>query len=183
MGRAPWPLPSASVGLPALAAREGGAPATALSPLGRPARGVPAPAAGAVPAHQLGPHCPAVRAHGEICHRAPAGDRRDGSHAAASTRHNVQRPTYRALTALIYSHISPYGTFLLDMRTRLDLEQPEESSQARPEYGAASAIGRAVRSPRRPWCGCSNWDCSTPLRSPTADREGVTLRLVAQTLV
>jgi Tn3 transposase DDE domain len=28
----------------------------------------------------------------------------------------------RALTPLIYGHISPYGTFRLDMKTRLDLE-------------------------------------------------------------
>ena len=28
----------------------------------------------------------------------------------------------RALTPLIYGHISPYGTFQLDMKTRLDLE-------------------------------------------------------------
>ena len=55
----------------------------------------------------------------------------------------------RGLTPLIYSHISPYGTFLLDMRTRLALEQPEESAQAKPEYGAAPAIGRAVKLPRR----------------------------------
>jgi hypothetical protein len=55
----------------------------------------------------------------------------------------------RGLTPLIYSHISPYGTFLLDMRTRLNLEQPEESAQAKPEYGRAPAIGRAVRPPRQ----------------------------------
>jgi TnpA family transposase len=30
----------------------------------------------------------------------------------------------RALTPLIYGHISPYGTFRLDMQTRLDLELP-----------------------------------------------------------
>ena len=35
----------------------------------------------------------------------------------------------RALTPLIYSHISPYGTFLLDMNARLDMgifAQPPE---------------------------------------------------------
>ena len=31
---------------------------------------------------------------------------------------------FRALTPLIYGHISPYGTFRLDMKTRLDLELP-----------------------------------------------------------
>ena len=55
----------------------------------------------------------------------------------------------RGLTPLMYSHISPYGTFLLDMRTRLDLEQPEESAQAKPEDGAAPASGGVVRPPRR----------------------------------
>jgi hypothetical protein len=55
----------------------------------------------------------------------------------------------RGLTPLIYSHISPYGTFLLDMYTRLDLEQPEETAHAMPEHGAAPVIGRAVKPPRR----------------------------------
>jgi hypothetical protein len=30
----------------------------------------------------------------------------------------------RALTPLIYAHVSPYGHFLLDMLTRLDLDLP-----------------------------------------------------------
>jgi hypothetical protein len=30
----------------------------------------------------------------------------------------------RALTPLIYGHVSPYGHFRLDMQTRLDLEPP-----------------------------------------------------------
>ena len=30
----------------------------------------------------------------------------------------------RALTPLIYAHVSPYGHFLLDMLTRLDIELP-----------------------------------------------------------
>jgi hypothetical protein len=55
----------------------------------------------------------------------------------------------RGLTPLIYSHISPYGTFLLDMHTRLDLEQPEETTHAWHEHGAAPVTGRAVKRPRR----------------------------------
>ena len=31
---------------------------------------------------------------------------------------------FRALMPLIYGHISPYGTFLLDMASRLDIEPP-----------------------------------------------------------
>jgi hypothetical protein len=54
----------------------------------------------------------------------------------------------RGLTPLIYSHISPYGTFLLDMHTRLDLERPVEAAHAMPEQGAAQAIRRTVRPPR-----------------------------------
>lgn len=37
---------------------------------------------------------------------------------------------FRALTPLIYGHISPYGTFRLDMQTRLDLELPAEGIPA-----------------------------------------------------
>ncbi len=35
----------------------------------------------------------------------------------------------RALTPLIYAHISPYGTFLLDMNSRLDIELPVASAR------------------------------------------------------
>ena len=30
----------------------------------------------------------------------------------------------RALTPLFYNHVNPYGTFHLDMTTRLDLDRP-----------------------------------------------------------
>jgi len=30
----------------------------------------------------------------------------------------------RALTPLFYNHVNPYGTFHLDMNSRLDLDQP-----------------------------------------------------------
>jgi hypothetical protein len=42
------------------------------------------------------------------------------SEAAWATRLTVE--DLRALTPLIYAHVSPYGHFLLDMLTRLDLE-------------------------------------------------------------
>jgi len=34
----------------------------------------------------------------------------------------------RALTPLIYNHVNPYGTFRLDMATRLSLLQPDEEA-------------------------------------------------------
>jgi len=36
----------------------------------------------------------------------------------------------RALTPLIYGHVSPYGHFLLDMLTRLDIEPPLDTGYA-----------------------------------------------------
>ena len=42
------------------------------------------------------------------------------SEAAWATRLTVE--DLRALTPLIYGHVSPYGHFLLDMQTRLDIE-------------------------------------------------------------
>jgi len=44
------------------------------------------------------------------------------SEAAWATRLTVE--DLRALTPLIYAHVSPYGHFLLDMQTRLDIELP-----------------------------------------------------------
>ena len=44
------------------------------------------------------------------------------SEAAWATRLTVE--ALRALTPLIYAHVSPYGHFLLDMLTRLDIELP-----------------------------------------------------------
>ena len=40
----------------------------------------------------------------------------------------------RALTPLIYTHVTPYGTFRLDMNSRLDLEDAEQ-----PEFDPASS--------------------------------------------
>ena len=40
--------------------------------------------------------------------------------AAWATRLTVE--DLRALTPLLYGHVSPYGHFLLDMQTRLDIE-------------------------------------------------------------
>jgi hypothetical protein len=36
----------------------------------------------------------------------------------------------KALTALIWAHINPYGTFHIDMNTHLDLEPPRQGAQA-----------------------------------------------------
>ena len=36
----------------------------------------------------------------------------------------------KALTALIWAHINPYGTFHIDMNTHLDLEPPSQGAQA-----------------------------------------------------
>lgn len=45
--------------------------------------------------------------------------------AAWETRLTVE--DLRALTPLIYAHVSPYGHFQLDMQTRLDIEPPLEA--------------------------------------------------------
>ena len=55
----------------------------------------------------------------------------------------------RGLTPLMYSHISPYGAFHLDMHSRLDIERPVEAAHARHEQGAAQARSKAVQPPRR----------------------------------
>jgi TnpA family transposase len=55
----------------------------------------------------------------------------------------------RGLTPLIYSHISPYGTFLLDMHSRLDLDLPVEAAHAIHAHGAAQTSSRVVPPSRR----------------------------------
>jgi hypothetical protein len=54
----------------------------------------------------------------------------------------------RGLTPLMYSPISPYGTFLLDMHSRLDLDLPVEPAHAIHDHGAAQTSSRAVQPPR-----------------------------------
>jgi hypothetical protein len=54
----------------------------------------------------------------------------------------------RGLTPLLYSHIGPYGAFLLDTHTHLHLEQVVEAAHAMHEHGAAQVIGRAAQPPR-----------------------------------
>jgi hypothetical protein len=56
---------------------------------------------------------------------------------------------FRGLMPLIYGHISPYGTFLLDMASRLDIEPPAialptVNGQSRPK--ARRQSGRAPQS-------------------------------------
>ena len=55
----------------------------------------------------------------------------------------------RGLTPLMYSHISPYGTFLLDMHTRLDLERPVAAVHPMHKHSAAQEIHRNKRPPSR----------------------------------
>jgi hypothetical protein len=54
----------------------------------------------------------------------------------------------RALTPLIYSHISPYGTFLLDMNFRLDLDQPMEAVHTGTAQVTAKTIRKSAHVPR-----------------------------------
>jgi hypothetical protein len=54
----------------------------------------------------------------------------------------------RALTPLIYGHVSPYGTFLLDMHTRLDIELPMDALHAIDAEVTAKVQRKSVRSPR-----------------------------------
>jgi hypothetical protein len=44
----------------------------------------------------------------------------------------MKRPKQRrlALSALIWSHINPYGTFHIDMNTHLDLDPPTSEAKA-----------------------------------------------------
>ena len=54
----------------------------------------------------------------------------------------------RALTPLIYRHISPYGTFLLDMNFRLDLDQPGEAVHTGDAQVPAKTIRKSAHVPR-----------------------------------
>jgi urease gamma subunit len=56
------------------------------------------------------------------------------SEAAWATRLTVE--DLRALTPLIYAHVSPYGHFLLDMLTRLDIELPLDTDTGAPRHTA-----------------------------------------------
>jgi hypothetical protein len=35
----------------------------------------------------------------------------------------MRKEDFRALTPLIYSHVTPYGTFRLDLRERMQIEE------------------------------------------------------------
>jgi TnpA family transposase len=54
----------------------------------------------------------------------------------------------RALTPLIYGHISPYGTFQLDMKTRLDLEPPAAALPAMRATLPAEGHSKTIAAPR-----------------------------------
>jgi hypothetical protein len=62
------------------------------------------------------------------------------SEATWATRLTVE--DLRALTPLIYAHVSPYGHFLLDMLTRLDIELPLDTG-----HGSATAPFAPERRP------------------------------------
>jgi TnpA family transposase len=54
----------------------------------------------------------------------------------------------RALTPLIYSHVSPYGTFVLDMNSRLDIEPPVTALPTGDDQGMPETIRTSERVPQ-----------------------------------
>ena len=54
----------------------------------------------------------------------------------------------RALTPLIYGHVSPYGHFLLDMQTRLDIEPPLDAGYEMDTASMAQETRSSVPVPR-----------------------------------
>lgn len=66
--------------------------------------------------------------------------------AAWATRLTVE--DLRALTPLLYGHVSPYGHFLLDMQTRLDIEPL--LALGHPGVMAPMAQERSMARPMRP---------------------------------
>jgi hypothetical protein len=54
---------------------------------------------------------------------------------------------FRGLMPLIYGHISPYGTFVLDMASRLDIEPPVTTLPMRNE-SRLKAISTFARAPQ-----------------------------------
>ena len=57
---------------------------------------------------------------------------------------------FRGLMPLIYGHISPYGTFLLDMASRLNLEPPVITLPTRDGQDRSKAHRQAERAPQSP---------------------------------
>ncbi len=55
---------------------------------------------------------------------------------------------FRALMPLLYGHLSPYGTFVLDMTSRLDIESPVVIFPTGDE-GRRKAISTSSRAPHR----------------------------------
>lgn len=54
----------------------------------------------------------------------------------------------RALTPLIYGHVSPYGNFLLDMQRRLDIEQSLDAGHGMDTASTAQGTQTSVHAPR-----------------------------------
>ena len=46
--------------------------------------------------------------------------------ADAAWRDRMNQEDFRALSPLIHTHVNPYGSFELDMKKRLPLDQPAE---------------------------------------------------------
>lgn len=65
------------------------------------------------------------------------------SETAWATRLTVE--DLRALTPLLYAHVRPYGHFLLDMLTRLDIELPLDTG-----HGSDTAYIAPERRPPAP---------------------------------
>jgi len=55
---------------------------------------------------------------------------------------------FRGLMPLIYGHISPYGTFLLDMTSRLNLELPVLTLPTKDSQDRAKAHRQSERGPQ-----------------------------------
>jgi hypothetical protein len=74
----------------------------------------------------------------------------------------------RALTPLIYSHVTPYGTFRLDMNWRLAIEQDAVHAMLNSVFWMNKSLSRFVRpKPRR--SGAIAW-------KPFTTRNGIWLR-------
>jgi len=43
---------------------------------------------------------------------------------------HLNAPDLRGITPLIYSHVNPYGSFLLDLRSRLPIDPPRFGPQS-----------------------------------------------------
>ena len=68
---------------------------------------------------------------------------------------------FRGLMPLIYGHISPYGTFLLDMASRLNIEPPILTVPTRQDLDNPKARRQSRQTLRAQALKRGNWRCST----------------------